>query len=39
MAVMAAGPVIVAGLVLARYPETARLELEDINPEDRSPPE
>nr|MDQ6910825.1 MFS transporter [Actinomycetota bacterium] len=38
MAMMAIGPIFVAGLVLARYPETARRELEDINPEDRVPP-
>jgi MFS family permease len=39
MAMMAVGPIFVAGLVLARYPETARRELEDINPEDRSLPQ
>lgn len=38
MAVLALGPVLVAVLVLARYPETAGRELEDINPEDRAPP-
>jgi len=38
MAVLALGPVLVAILVLARYPETAGRELEDINPEDRAPP-
>lgn len=38
MALLAAGPVIVAGLVLALYPETAHRELEDLNPEDRAPP-
>lgn len=38
MAMTAIGPIFVAGLVLALYPETARRELEDINPEDRVPP-
>jgi MFS family permease len=33
---LAAGPLLVAGLVLLAYPETARRELEDINPEDRA---
>ncbi|MGI9023007.1 MAG: MFS transporter [Acidimicrobiales bacterium] len=37
MACLAVGPVIVAVLVLTRYPETARRELEDLNPEDRPP--
>ena len=32
--VAAAGPMLVAVLVLALYPETAHLELEDLNPED-----
>jgi MFS family permease len=35
MLILAAGPAIVALMVLALYPETAHLELEDINPEDR----
>jgi MFS family permease len=35
VAILAAGPLIVAWLVLRRYPETAGLELEEINPEDR----
>lgn len=35
LAVLAAGPVIVAWLVLRRYPETAGMELEELNPEDR----
>jgi MFS family permease len=35
LAVLASGPLIVAWLVLRRYPETAGLELEEINPEDR----
>jgi len=39
MAALAAGPALVAVLVLTRYPETARLELEDLNPEDRGAPE
>ncbi len=34
---LALGPLLVAGLVLIAYPETARRELEDINPEDRAP--
>jgi MFS family permease len=34
MAVLAVGPVIVAFLVITRYPETAGLELELINPQD-----
>jgi MFS family permease len=33
--VLAAGPVVLAVLVLAFYPETAHRELEDINPEDQ----
>ena len=33
-ALLSIGPLLVAGLVLFRYPETARRELEDINPED-----
>ncbi len=35
MACLAVGPAFVAVLVLTRYPETARRELEDLNPEDR----
>jgi len=35
MALMALGPVIVVGLVLLLYPETAHRDLDDINPEDR----
>lgn len=34
MLTFALGPVIVAALVAAKYPETAHRELEDINPED-----
>ena len=30
------GPLLVAGLVLVAYPETAKRELEDLNPEDRA---
>jgi MFS family permease len=37
MALLAIGPFLLAGLVIAAYPETARRELEDINPEDRAP--
>jgi len=36
MAILAVGPVLVAVLVLTRYPETAHTELEDLNPEDRT---
>jgi MFS family permease len=39
MAVLAAGPVVLAVLVLVAYPETARRQLEDLNPEDRRPPD
>jgi MFS family permease len=35
MAIVAIGPLLMAGLILARFPETARRELEDLNPEDR----
>jgi MFS family permease len=38
MLLLAAGPVLVALLVLTLYPETAGRELEDINPEDFRPP-
>ncbi len=38
MACLAIGPAFVAVLVLTRYPETARRELEDLNPEDLPPP-
>ncbi len=34
IAVLALGPFLVAALVLALYPETAHLELEELNPED-----
>ena len=35
MAILAVGPLLLAILVLTAYPETAHLELEDLNPEDR----
>ena len=38
MAVLAIGTVVVGGLVLAFFPETAHRELEDLNPEDRTEP-
>jgi len=38
LAALAVGPAIVAVLIVVAYPETAHLELEDINPEDRAPP-
>ena len=34
LAVAGIAPVIVAGLVLTRFPETAGLDLEQLNPED-----
>ena len=34
LAILALGPLVVAGLVLAFYPETAHRELEELNPED-----
>lgn len=37
MALLAIGPAILAVLVITAYPETAHLELEEINPEDRVP--
>jgi hypothetical protein len=37
MAVVAAGPLLLALLVIAAYPETAGRELEDLNPEDLDP--
>ncbi|MEA2716430.1 MAG: hypothetical protein QOI99_747 [Actinomycetota bacterium] len=39
MAVLAAGPMALAVLVLVAYPETARRPLEDLNPEDRPLPD
>ena len=42
MALLSTGPLIVAVLVLTRFPETAHADLDDLNPEDRlaasSPP-
>ncbi|MEO7557111.1 MAG: MFS transporter [Acidimicrobiales bacterium] len=38
MAIVAAGPLAAAVLVLFAFPETARRELEDLNPEDAPPP-
>jgi len=38
MTLLALGPLALAVLVLAAYPETAHRELEDINPEDAGPP-
>jgi len=38
MTIVAAGPLVVAVLVMTRYPETARVELEDLNPGDRPAP-
>ncbi|MGD9796526.1 MAG: MFS transporter [Acidimicrobiia bacterium] len=38
MAVLAVGPVALAVLVVTRYPETAGLELEELNPEDATAP-
>lgn len=35
LAVLATGPLLLGALVLTLYPETAALELEDLNPEDR----
>ncbi len=37
MAVLGAGPLLLAVLVLVAYPETARRQLEELNPEDRPP--
>lgn len=37
MATVAVGPLLMAILILLRFPETARQELEDINPEDKLP--
>ena len=38
MAIVGAGPLLLALLVAAAFPETARRELEDLNPEDRGFP-
>lgn len=37
LALLALGPLALAVLVVAAYPETAHTELEDLNPEDRPP--
>jgi MFS family permease len=37
IALVAVGPVVAAVVVLAAFPETARRELEDLNPEDATP--
>jgi len=37
MAILSVGPLLLAVLVLVAYPETARRQLEDLNPEDRPP--
>jgi MFS family permease len=37
MAVLGIGPLLVALLVVTRFPETAHRELEELNPEDRAP--
>jgi hypothetical protein len=34
LAVLSIGPILLAILVLRRFPETARLELEELNPDD-----
>jgi MFS family permease len=39
LALLAIGPAIVAVLVITAFPETAHQELEDLNPEDRPPPD
>ena len=38
MALLAIGPLVTAVLLLTAYPETAHVELEDLNPEDRIRP-
>jgi MFS family permease len=38
LGLLAIGPLIMAIVVLALFPETARRELEDLNPEDRTAP-
>ena len=37
LAILCIGPLLVAVLVVVAYPETAMLELEEINPEDGPP--
>lgn len=39
LTLLAIGPLLMAILLLVAYPETAHRELEDLNPEDRPPPE
>jgi MFS family permease len=39
LTLLSIGPLVMAGLVIAFFPETARLELEELNPEDPPPPE
>ena len=39
LALLSVGPLAVAALVMLKYPETAGLELEDLNPEDHAPGE
>jgi MFS family permease len=39
LGILAAGPLIMAVVILLWFPETARRELEDLNPEDRLTPE
>jgi MFS family permease len=36
MSILAIGPLVYAVLVIVAYPETARRDLDDINPEDRA---
>jgi MFS family permease len=38
LALLSIGPAVLVVLVLTRYPETAHLELEELNPEDAPPP-
>ena len=38
IAILGIGPLVVAGLVVAFYPETAHRELEELNPEDAAAP-
>jgi hypothetical protein len=35
---LSVGPLVVAALVILRFPETASIELEDLNPDDRQGP-
>jgi MFS family permease len=36
LAIVAVGPLLLAFLIVLAYPETAHVELEDLNPEDRA---